>query len=176
MRFLVEEEQKFSFCIPDDEPHILRIKLKRSGGRTIMNGRRGGVCEAVALEPGSYSLDVYQDGRSVGVDGKKAFPHRPQQAFLLGSSQNGFMVPDFMAFKGPEGKFVSGDTSDTPLLSVQAIATNVPAILSSALSYRIAFSSCPMVTSVTALTGGMSTPEMALSSLPMRAMCHQIYR
>lgn len=87
IRFFIEEAQKFSFCIPDDEPYILQIKLRRSSGRTLMNTHQAGACEAVMLEPGRYGLDVFHDGRSVGVTGKKAFLHQPAQRRHL-RSQN----------------------------------------------------------------------------------------
>ncbi len=79
IRFLVEEEQQFSFCIPDDEQAIVQIKMKHSSGRTVMNSRRGAACEAVMLEPGRYSMDIIHDGRRVGLTGKKAFLHRPER-------------------------------------------------------------------------------------------------
>jgi len=132
VRFLVEEEQKFSFCIPDDEPHMLRIKLKRAGGRTLMNGRRGGNCKAVELEPGRYELDIFHDGRSVGAAGKKAFLHRParrrhrRSLSNLGASEGGTLqeeltLPTFFALSG----------------GTNALGTTYPTIGTSIIPYRM---------------------------------------
>ena len=132
VRFLVEEEQNFSFCIPDDEPHMLRIKLKRAGGRTLMNGRRGGNCKAVELEPGRYELDIFHDGRSVGAAGKKAFLHRParrrhrRSLSNLGASEGGTLqeeltLPTFFALSG----------------GTNALGTTYPTIGTSIIPYRM---------------------------------------
>ncbi len=120
-RFLVEEPQKFSFCIPEDEPSIvlLTVKENRDGwfhrGSIVVRSRPGGPCEPVSLAPGSYTVDVYHDSRTVPPGGKKAFLHRPQQARLLGSSQNDFTSAAWFTFKGPNGKFVglSGSLKST---------------------------------------------------------------
>ena len=111
VRFLIEKEQKYSFCIPEDEPYILRIKLKRSGGPTLVNGRRGDHCDAVLLEPGSYRLDIFHDGRMVPQEGKKAFLYRPQRRrhrrsqSPAGTSHGGtlqeqLVYPNFFALSG----------------------------------------------------------------------------
>ena len=61
IRLLVEEEQAFSFCIHEDEPHILRIRLQRSGGHTVLNSHRGGRCRPVELQPGNDRLQYKHD-------------------------------------------------------------------------------------------------------------------
>ncbi|MGR9108837.1 MAG: hypothetical protein ACU843_18110, partial [Gammaproteobacteria bacterium] len=44
LRFAVDEAENFSFCIPAGDPHLVRLKLKRTDGPTLVNGRRGGNC------------------------------------------------------------------------------------------------------------------------------------
>ena len=133
VRFLVEEAQTFSFCIPDDEPHIRRIKLKRNGGPTVMNGRRGGVCKPVALTPGSYSLDIFHDGRTLSLEGKKAFLHRPERRRyrrsqnLVGETFGGtlqelLVYPNFFA--------LSGGTNSIGKMYPQALVPEDPLVLS----------------------------------------------
>jgi len=123
VRFLVEEAQDFSFCIPDDEPHIRRIKLKRNGGPTVMNGRRGGACKPVELMPGSYSLDIFHDSRTLPLEGKKAFLHRPERRRVRLSDSMGaplqeqLMYPNFFvptAGKSPLGKTYYLETLQVP--------------------------------------------------------------
>ena len=64
-RLLVEADRRFSFCIPVDEPHILRIKVRQQRGPTLINNRRGGRWETVQLPAGRYELRIDHDSRSV---------------------------------------------------------------------------------------------------------------
>ncbi len=82
-------------------------------------------CFDVTIPAGEYTMHLFHDGSLIDNVGKKAFLHLLQQSRLMGSSQNSHMTPNFMAFKGPNGKFVSGNTSDAPLLSLEAKATSV---------------------------------------------------
>jgi uncharacterized protein YjbI with pentapeptide repeats len=111
LRFVVEQERAFSFCIPEGDQHLVRVRMKKERGGTVLNYRRGHRCEPVVLEPGRYKLDIYHDGRGVPAGGKTAFVHQPQ---ALGAA--GDIVPvtvpgfDFMAFRGANGKIVTNAT------------------------------------------------------------------
>lgn len=111
LRFVVEQERAFSFCIPEDDRHLVRVRMKKERGGTVLNYRRGHRCEPVVLEPGRYKLDIYHDGRGVPAGGKTAFVHQPQ---ALGAADD--IVPvtvpgfDFMAFRGANGKIVTNAT------------------------------------------------------------------
>lgn len=122
LRFEVAEADNFQFCIPEDEPHLQRLKLKRNRGRTLLNGRAGSKCESIRLEPGRYTLDIYHDGRSVPLEGATAFFHQPGKVQLTGGlgAVNG--APDFIAFRAPNNKFVSGPPN---AITLQATATSV---------------------------------------------------
>jgi len=121
LRFSVEEAERFRFCIPREDPHLLRVKLKRHGGPTLINGARGGRCEPVMLEPGRYELDIFHDSRAVPEGGRLAFLHAPEQPRLLGGdatllgSDASSGQPNFMAFKASNGKWVSAqpNSNDT---------------------------------------------------------------
>ena len=108
LRFAVEQTLRFSFCIPEGEPHLLRIRLKRHAGPTLINGARGAACNPVTLGPGRYDLEVFHDARTVPAGGVKAFFHRPQKPRLLGGIEAAFGAPDFIAFRASNNKIVSG--------------------------------------------------------------------
>ncbi|TKB25881.1 pentapeptide repeat-containing protein [Desulfopila sp. IMCC35006] len=140
VRFLVEEEQRYSFCIPDEEPYIVRIKLTGSSRNTMLNTRKGSACKAVLLEPGRYALDIYHDGSRVGA-GKKAFLHRPARQRHLrsqspvgtthgGTLQEQLTYPNFFALSAGTnsiGKmYLHSDTNtDPPKLALSASSNGV---------------------------------------------------
>ncbi|MHC4065347.1 MAG: pentapeptide repeat-containing protein [Planctomycetota bacterium] len=129
-RFLVGEAGDFSFCIPEDEPHIVRLKLKGptssgKGGLRTLSIARGNTCRSATLAPGSHTVEVDHDSRGIPAGGRKAFFHKPQKARLLGDVQAGFGTPDFIAFRrASTGKFVGG-TSAKNGGHVLATATDV---------------------------------------------------
>jgi uncharacterized protein YjbI with pentapeptide repeats len=90
-----------------------------------MHNARGDDCLVVTIPVGQYFMHIIHDGTFIDSPGKKAFLHQPQQARLLGDSQSTSYMPnfDYMAFTGPNGKFVEGDISGTNAL--QATATSV---------------------------------------------------
>ena len=92
-RLLVEEAGTFEFCLPADEPHLTRLKLRegrleqvRRGkgqgrGRTVLQVRPGDECGSATLAPGSYVLDAFHDERSV-PPGKVAVLRLPDSSKL----------------------------------------------------------------------------------------------
>lgn len=83
MRFLVAEAENFTFCIPAGDPHLVRLKLKRNGGPTLLNGHRGGDCKAVHLDPGRYTLDIYHDSRDFPAGANLIGASFPMQGTIL---------------------------------------------------------------------------------------------
>jgi uncharacterized protein YjbI with pentapeptide repeats len=134
VRLLVEEERRVRLCIPEDEPHLLWLALRRlpepgrhARGRKVWRRVRGGPCRPFGLEPGRYQLDVYHDARKVGRDGKSAFLHRPARRRHLrsvaidgpgGTLQEQLVYPVFFAAAagansvGP--RYLRRDTSVQP--------------------------------------------------------------
>ena len=101
-RLLVEEARDFSFCIPEDEPYIVRLRLKGpiSRGKARMGTvliARGDACETVTLVPGSHTVEVDHDSRDIPAGGTIAFFHQPQKTRLQGDGQTGFVNPDFLS-------------------------------------------------------------------------------
>jgi uncharacterized protein YjbI with pentapeptide repeats len=131
VRFLVEADRRISFCIPNDEPHISRIKLKRLAGGTILQSRKGDDCAPLRLTAGGYVLEIYHDTRKIPGASRKAFLHRPQKIRLLGSVSDDPLGPasnlqsaDFMAFRNGTGQYFTDDTAD-PQFFIIAQATTV---------------------------------------------------
>jgi hypothetical protein len=130
-RFLVEEAQKFGFCIPQNEPSIVLLTIKENSdglfnrGSIVVRSRPGDACEPVSLAPGSYTVDVYHDSRTIPPRGRKAFLHRPRaRLFRPSQAVEGTVggsvlpaIPDYMAFTGPNGLYVSDDTASYALAS-----------------------------------------------------------
>lgn len=108
LRLVIERERTFSFCIPADDQHLERVRVKKVRGGNVVNHRRGDSCEPVVLDPGRYKLDIFHHSRSVPAGGKTAFLHQPQP---LGASVGIIPVTvpdfDFMAIRGANGKFVT---------------------------------------------------------------------
>lgn len=129
-RFLIEEAGDFSFCIPEGEPDIVRLKLKgpmsHGKGRagTLLVITLGDACELVSLVPGSHTVEVDHDSRGILNGGRKAFFHQPQKARLLADVQTAFGTPDFIAFRAPNGKFVGGSSASSGGATL-ATASNV---------------------------------------------------
>jgi uncharacterized protein YjbI with pentapeptide repeats len=115
LKFLIEKGRNFSFCIPNDEPLIRRIKLKQNRGRTLVNVRPGDPCDRVSLEPGRYSLDIMHKGQSVGDAGVQAFLHQPES-----SEPPSMPTMDFWVFRGLSGGFVTNATTESahPLATI----------------------------------------------------------
>ncbi len=124
VRFLIPEATEVSFCLPEEEPYIAALELETADGERVLWSRPGDDCRVLELEADRYRLHVLHDGTELSTSGAKAFLHRPTTAFLLGSSNNPDMVPDFIALRGPDGQFVSSDTSP-PLITLQTAATAV---------------------------------------------------
>ena len=124
IRYLISNPADFSFCIPSEERYIIALKLVAESGATLIHVNRGDDCPAIPVPAGRYVLHVFHDGTDVSPWGVKAFSYRPQKTRLLGGNQSSTTNPSFMAFKGPNGKFVSDDTPG-PLYPLQAIATTV---------------------------------------------------
>ncbi|MCP4375606.1 MAG: hypothetical protein GY794_05465, partial [bacterium] len=127
VRFVIPEPTEGSFCLFGDEPYITALELETADGERVLWSRPGDDCTILELEADRYLLHVLHDPQNIDGQSRKVFFHRPGQARLLGNVDSNFIAPNFMAFKGPKGQFVSDDTSDSPLLSVQAIATSVGA-------------------------------------------------
>lgn len=112
LRLHFERDRRASFCIPADEPHVLRLKLQRAGGRTLLNGRRGGRCEALDLAAGNYTLQVYHDASSVPAGGRPAFLHIAHQSRLFGSRLSASTTQlAFLTIRGPNGKLVTTNSA-----------------------------------------------------------------
>jgi uncharacterized protein YjbI with pentapeptide repeats len=127
VRLLVEEAREYSFCIPRDEANIQRVKVKRSGGPTVVNGAHGAACRPVLLEPGQYEVEIYHDTRGLIAGGRKAFVYRRSQS-ALGGSLTGPNLPqfDFMAIIS-FGKFVSSAARSlsVPVMQMAAVSDDV---------------------------------------------------
>lgn len=131
VRLLVEQDRRVSFCIPNDEPHITRIKLKRINGGTIQQSRKGDDCEPLRLSAGGYVLEIYHDGRKIMGASRKAFLHQPLKIRFLGSVSDDPVGPasnlqsaNFMAFRNSNGQYFTDNTTD-PQFFVIAQATTV---------------------------------------------------
>jgi uncharacterized protein YjbI with pentapeptide repeats len=111
IRFFVDEEKSFSFCVPETEQHIVRIELSRNGGDTVIISERGTACESVMLETGRYLLDIYHNGRGIDNDGVTAFLHQSV------ASESGTYPPyDFMAYRARDNNFVTSATGSAKLV------------------------------------------------------------
>lgn len=132
IRFLVEQERRFAFCIPAEDPRLVRLRLERNPGfesakgkakakqrrrrgRTILTQRRGGACKPVRLAAGGYTLRVFHDSRDIPEGGKLAFLHDPEQPRLLGGISDS-AVPQFLRFGADYNhRWVSTGSSPTLL-------------------------------------------------------------
>ena len=97
-RFLVEVETDFEICIPADEPHLTRIKLREANldhvrrgngkgrGRTVLQVRPRDGCARTTLTPGSYVFDTQHDHRNV-PPGKVGFLSRQDDMQLGATTQ-----------------------------------------------------------------------------------------
>lgn len=45
LRLMVDEAENLGSCIPAGDLHLVRLKLNRKGGLTLLNDRRGGTSE-----------------------------------------------------------------------------------------------------------------------------------
>jgi uncharacterized protein YjbI with pentapeptide repeats len=132
-RLLVEETGTFEFCLPADEPHLTRLKLRegrldqvgrgkgQGRGRTVLQVRPGDECGNATLAPGSYVLDAFHDERSV-PPGKVAFLRLPDSTKLDGDPLTASTSTlSLLAWKH-KGKFVRAPSAKGNLV---ATATTV---------------------------------------------------
>lgn len=118
------ETAEYTFCIPDDDPHIRSIELveERSYDVTV-RVRRDGRCKTRTIAAGLYELHVEHDGSALGATGKKAFIHVPRLKSSLqvgrsnslqagsgslqaGSTPDSFSCDALSAFATHNGNFV----------------------------------------------------------------------
>lgn len=118
LRISVEEENSYRYCLSIDEPHIERFRLsevkangngrkkKLKRGNALLELYAGDDCGTVNLLPGSYIIDAFHNPRTV-PDGKVAFLRSPDLTQLEGDPLTSSTATlAFMAWKGPNGKFV----------------------------------------------------------------------
>lgn len=110
------ETAEYTFCIPDDDPHIRSIELveERSYDVTV-RVRRDGRCKTRTIAAGLYELHVEHDGSALGATGKKAFIHVPRlksslqagsNSLQAGSTPDSFSCDALSAFAAHNGNFV----------------------------------------------------------------------
>jgi hypothetical protein len=81
VRFMLDEAREFSFCIPENHPHLRQVRLRELGGkgqgqqahRTIVLDGHKRDCRPAQLEPGRYELIISHDRWSLPEGGKTAF-------------------------------------------------------------------------------------------------------
>jgi len=75
-----KETGPFTFCIPADDPHLLRMTLVSvSRGTHVVEHERGGDCVHRTIEAGRYDMTVTHDGSAIDAHGKTAFIHIPRR-------------------------------------------------------------------------------------------------
>lgn len=84
------ETGRYNFCLPKQDPHLRSLTLLRNGIQPVVHLERGEACKSREVTAGFYRLQIMQDGKGIGPDGKKAFVHVPRikAAPLLGEAQN----------------------------------------------------------------------------------------
>ena len=74
------ETLTFSFCVPDEDPHILALTLTREGSPApVVHVPRRAPCKSRTIAAGLYWLHIEHDGTQVPAEGVKAFVHVPRR-------------------------------------------------------------------------------------------------
>ena len=133
--YLFTETAPYTFCIPDDEPHIRSLRLSREGTPApIVHVPRSAGCKMRTIAAGLYQLVVEHDGGAAA--GKKAFVHVPRfkGTVQVGDGQSSRFMEDLQAanaqssfptcddspffdndarllFTTPDGLYVVGDSA-----------------------------------------------------------------
>lgn len=77
IRYRVDEETAYSFCIPEHEPYIESVEMIDADGEIAFAVERG-ACETRTITVGRYALVVRHDATSVPPRGAVAFAHVPR--------------------------------------------------------------------------------------------------
>ena len=84
-----------------------------------MQVRPGDDCEVVSLDPGSYVIETHHDHRNV-PPGQVGFVHLPGRTNIAGDPGSASSATfSFMAWKGPDGGFVTTSGGEGDLTAFQ---------------------------------------------------------
>jgi uncharacterized protein YjbI with pentapeptide repeats len=101
--YLFPETATFNFCVPQEAPRIVALRLVREDTHGVVVRLPWGTgCKTRTIEAGRYQLQVDHDGTDIPAAGKKAFVHVPR---LQGAAPIG---------SRPEGQQVGGTLSSFP--------------------------------------------------------------
>src|SRR5215470_18356068 len=71
--YLFEETATYTFCVPEDDPHIQSLELIREGSHGVaVHVPRSANCKTRTIAAGLYQLVVEHDGGGIAAAGKKA--------------------------------------------------------------------------------------------------------
>ena len=123
-----EDTTTYTFCIPEEEPHVRSAELFEHDATTpLLRIVPGAACETLTIEEGEYRLEIEHDGTGIDDRGRKAFVHVPrlkedpetlESTSTQGSTTpGGFISCDALAVltTSPSGYFVIKGQGNNPV-------------------------------------------------------------